>query len=164
MNLPWSMWICCGKFKCCDEFEFAVMNLKLPWWLWICRGEFEFAVANLNWPWWIRNCRSEFELSERWPKSPPFLRREAVKKRGVKWDLKMCFTIIWHLDIFICRWRDPNSRVQADQVLFRSCISSKHWFTSIIWPGKFWFYVNLSNVICLFMAMDTDRLFCNLIG
>ena len=147
----WRIWICR------DEFEIAVVTLNLPWWIWIRGGEFEL-------PWWIRNCRSEFELSERWPKSPPFLRREAVKKRGVKWDLKMCFTIIWHLDIFICRWRDPNSRVQADQVLFRTCISSKHWFTNIIWPGKFWFYVNLSNVMCLFMAMDTDRLFCNLIG
>ena len=56
LNLPWWIWICRG------EFELAVVNLNLPQRIWICPDEFKFDVVNLNLPWWIWNCRSEFDF------------------------------------------------------------------------------------------------------
>ena len=47
-------WICRG------EFEFAVANLNLPWWIWIFRGDFEFTVMNFNLPRWILICRDSY--------------------------------------------------------------------------------------------------------
>ena len=53
-----------------------------------------------------------FISSNRW--------REALKSTWVKWDSKVCFPIIWHLDVFICRLKDLNPCVDADQMLFRT--------------------------------------------
>ena len=58
-----------------------------------------------------------------WPWPPPFRptgEGKQLKSTWVRRDIKMCFPIIWHLDVFICWWRDPNSYVQADQELFRT--------------------------------------------
>ena len=58
---------------------------------------------------------------EPWP--PPFRptgEGKQLKSTWVKWDIEMCFPIIWHSDVSIRRWRDPNSCVQADQKLFRT--------------------------------------------
>ena len=48
---------------CYGEFEFTVVNMKLPQWIWICRVELEIAAVNLNLQLWIWICHGAFEFA-----------------------------------------------------------------------------------------------------